>query len=466
MRSPIHDYLAEVLRECAPHAGGAPARYIPQLAEADPMLFGIGLSAVDGAVYCAGDSDVEFTIQSISKPFVYGFALEDLGAPAVWARVDVEPSGDAFNELSLEPATGRPMNPMINAGALATHSLLVPGGDVDTRVERIRAGLSALAGRELEIDEAVYRSEMETAYRNRALANMLRAAGNVELEPLQLVRGYTRQCAVRVTARDLAIMAATLSNGGVQPLTGERVFSAAVVRQVLTVMTTCGMYDSAGDWLSAVGIPAKSGVGGGIIGVLPGQAGLATFSPPLDAHGNSVRGVAVFEKMSADMGLHLMTVPPPARAVLRDDGVVTTADGARVGIYALQGAIQFAGAEWIARHLVQFPPDAPTVAWDLTRTYAVNSVARRMLLETARRLGDDGHTVVLIDPDGVLADPAVGDGRRLRVVDSLAGIVGEEALRVPGSYTEAPRDTPIGDAGPGRARTRPRKRPRVPRGRR
>ncbi|WP_158726704.1 glutaminase [Tomitella fengzijianii] len=445
MRSPIHDYLTELLHSCAVVQGGAPASYIPELAEADPSQFAIGLSAVDGAVYCAGDAEVEFTIQSISKPFVYGFALEDLGPEKVWDAVDVEPSGDAFNELSLEPETGRPMNPMINAGALATHALLLPGGGVDARVERIRSGLSALAGRELEIDEQVYHSEMETAYRNRALANMLRSAGNVDLEPLQLVRGYTRQCAVRVTTRDLAIMAATLSNGGVQPWTGERVFSARVVRQVLTVMTTCGMYDSAGDWLSTVGIPAKSGVGGGIIGVLPGQAGIATFSPPLDTHGNSVRGVGVFERMTEDMGLHLMSVPPPARSVLRDDGEITTADGGRVGIYALQGAIQFAGAEWIARHLEQFPPESPTVAWDLSRTYSVNKVARRLLLEIARGLEDDGRTVVLIDPDGVIADPVIGDGRRLRVVDSLAGIVGEEALRVPAYYTSPSVDTPTPD---------------------
>lgn len=442
MRSPIHDYLTSVLRVCGSHTGGVPAAYIPELATVDPGLFGIGMSAVDGAVYCVGDSEDEFTIQSISKPFVYGFALEDIGSDAVWRRVDVEPSGDAYNELSLEEGTGRPMNPMINAGALATHAMLEPGARVDVRVERILSGLSALAGRDLEIDESVYHSEMETAYRNRSLANMLRAFGIVDVEPLQVVRGYTRQCAVRVTTRDLALMAATLSNGGVQPLTGERVFSPWVVRQVLTVMTTCGMYDSAGDWLSSVGIPAKSGVGGGIIGVLPGQAGIATFSPPLDGHGNSVRGIAVFEKMTGDMGLHLMSVPPPARAVLRDDGVVTRRDGTAVGLYALQGAVQFAGAEWIARHLEQFPPQSPTVAWDLSHTYSVNPVARRILLEMALRLEDDGREVVLIDPDAVLPDPDRGDGRLLTVVESLADIVGAEALVVPGSYTEPSRDTP------------------------
>src|SRR5699024_9653290 len=159
MRSPIHSYLTELLSSCAPVSGGTPASYNPELAEADPALFGIAMSAVDGAVYCVGDASVEFTIQSISKPFVYGFALEDLGPETVWETVDVEPSGDAFNELSLEPETGRPMNPMINAGALATHALLMPGAGVDERVERIRSGLSALAGRELEIDEEVYHSE-------------------------------------------------------------------------------------------------------------------------------------------------------------------------------------------------------------------------------------------------------------------------------------------------------------------
>lgn len=439
MQSPIHDYLAEVLSSCASETGGEPASYIPELAAVDPGRFGIVLSAVDGALYCVGDADVPFTIQSVSKPFVYAFALEDLGSAAVWDKVDVEPSGDAYNELSLEEDTDRPMNPMINAGALTTHGMLMPGASVEDRVERIRSGLSALAGRELDIDEAVYRSEMETAYRNRSLANMLRSFDNVDLEPLELVGGYTRQCAVRATTRDLALMAATLSNGGVQPRTGERVFSQWVVRQVLTVMTTCGMYDSAGDWLSSVGIPAKSGVGGGIIGVLPGQAGIATFSPPLDPHGNSVRGITVYEKLSRDMGLHLMSVPPPARAVLREDGTVTDKNGGSVGLYALQGAVQFAGAEWIARHFEQIPPESPTVAWDLTRVYAVNAIARRLLLETAHRLEADGRMVVLIDPDDVLQEPP---GHGLAVVDSLADIVGEEALRVPGSYTEAPRENP------------------------
>ena len=260
VRSPIPDYLDEVLRACAPDTSGAVADYIPELARVDPSLLGLCVSTVDGAVYEAGDTRTDFTIQSISKPFVYALALAERGLDAVLAEVDVEPSGEAFDELSLEQGSGRPLNPMINAGALVVHTLV---GDPDTRFERILAGLSAFAGHRLEVDEAAYRSETETAFRNYAIANMLRSHGTIREAPEQVVVGYTRQCAVRVTARDLALMAATLANGGINPLTGEQVVDEDVVRQTLSVMATSGMYDAAGDWTSTVGFPAKSGVSGG-----------------------------------------------------------------------------------------------------------------------------------------------------------------------------------------------------------
>lgn len=423
MRPLIPEYLDSVLRNCEADRSGELADYIPELAQADPERFGMALTTVDGSVYRAGDSDDEFTIQSVSKPFVYALALQDLGLDAVLDKVDVEPSGDAFNHLSLEKETGRPLNPMINAGALATHALIERGGDVATRVDRILAGLSAFAGRELSVDERVFDSELQTAYRNRALANMLRSLGNFELDPLEVVYGYTRQCAVLVTATDLSMMAATLANGGVQPVTGERVISRRVVRQVLSVMTTCGMYDSAGDWLSTVGIPAKSGVSGGLLGVLPGQSGIATFSPRLDKHGTSVRGVQAFQRCSDELGLHLMEVVPAARGIVREFREVAGA-GEPADVLALHGTIQFAGAERLVRTLVEEEPTASHLVFDLTEVHAVNTVAGSMLRRSVRLLIGDGHHVTVVDPDNVLG--ATPDGGPLRVVASLRQALGFE----------------------------------------
>lgn len=420
LRSPIPDYLTEVLEGCAADTSGAPADYIPELAAAEPDLFGVAMSTVDGTVYETGDTDVEFTIQSISKPFIYALAIADLGLDAVLQKVGVEPSGEAFNELSLEAASGRPLNPMINAGAITAHTLVGGDGAGNTaRLERIVDRLSAFAGRSLAVDESVFRSEMDTAHRNLAIAHMLRSHNILQEDPMEVVRGYTWQCSVKVTATDLALMAATLANGGVQPVTGERIIAPGVVRQVLSVMTTCGMYDAAGDWVTTVGIPAKSGVAGGIIGALPGQVGVAAFSPRLDRHGNSVRGTKVCERLSRDMGLHLMEVAPPARAVIRDAAKIRHVNGANLNVYELQGTIQFAGAERVIRVLAVQPPTQVNVAFDLTRVHTVNDVARRMLLEAVRRLTLDGHRVTLIDPESVLADPDAGDGIRPQVMASI-----------------------------------------------
>ncbi|MDN5725172.1 MAG: glutaminase A, partial [Propionibacteriales bacterium] len=316
MRSPIPDYLAEVLDTCGDALGGTVADYIPELAAADPDAFAIVVATVDGTVYAAGDADHRFTIQSMSKPFAYGLALTARGLDHVLAKVGVEPSGEAFNEISLDRDTGRPRNPMINAGAILTHAQ-VYGDDADDRFEHIRQNFSQIAGRPLPMDEDVFASEWATTHRNLAMGHMLKAVGIMDRDPVDVVEGYVRQCSISVDCRDLAMMAATLANGGVQPRTGELIFSRPVVRQVLSVMTTCGMYDAAGDWLTTVGIPAKSGVSGGIIGALPGQVGVAVFSPRLDAHGNSVRGVAAFERLSRDMGMHLMDVSRDAHTTLR-----------------------------------------------------------------------------------------------------------------------------------------------------
>ncbi|MGO3327283.1 glutaminase [Gordonia sp. (in: high G+C Gram-positive bacteria)] len=409
MRSPIPDYLAEALGSVEADHSGETADYIPELATADPDRLAVAMCTEDGRLYSQGDSDVAFSIQSISKPFVYALALADRGFDEVMEKVSVEPSGDAFNEISFEEGTGRPLNPMINAGAIAAHTLAGPtGATPQERTSRIIDGLSAFAGRRLTVDSAVYESEIATAYRNRALANMLRANDIIGGEPLDAVIGYTRQCSLLVTVEDLAMMAATLANRGVNPLTGAPVVPAEVVRQVLSVMATCGMYDGAGHWMTNVGIPAKSGVAGGVIGALPGQVGMATFSPRLDRHGNSVRGVDLFRRFTSEMGMHLMEVPPPGPSVVRGRRIVGTGNDA-VQVVSLQGRIRFAGAERVLRELEDDPLTAKRVA-------TIGPVGRRMLLEAVRRLTLDGHDVYLIDPDGVLPDPDPGDGGRVTVV--------------------------------------------------
>jgi glutaminase len=425
MRSPIPDYLTEVLDDFASDTSGAPAGYIPELATADPERLGAVFAMVDGAVYGAGDADVEFTIQSISKPFTYAMALADRGFDTVLAKVGVEPSGEAFNELSLEGGSGRPLNPMINAGAITAHSLAGPQGlDAAERLDHVVSGLSAFAGRRLNVDESVCSSEMEHAHRNLAIAHMLRSYEILTEDPATVVEGYTRQCSLLVMARDLAVMAATLANHGVNPLTGERVVPEPVVRQVLSVMSTCGMYDAAGDWATQVGIPAKSGVAGGLIGALPGQIGIATFSPRLDAHGNSVRGVSLFGRFSSDMGLHVMEVPAAARSVVRTNHVAHAGPNA-IRVLQLQGGIRFAGVEKVVREVVDTAPTEARVALDLTMVYSIDDVSRRTLLETVRRLTLDGHDVYLIDPESVLPEPEPGDGGRVTVVSDIDQIGGE-----------------------------------------
>ncbi|HHX86199.1 MAG TPA: glutaminase [Actinomycetales bacterium] len=404
MKTPVPDYLDEIRTLCDAGEDGTLADYIPELAAVDPERFALAACMRDGVVYATGDADVEFTIQSMSKPFVYALALRDRGIDAVLAKVAVEPSGDAFNEISLEDSTGRPDNPMINIGALTTHALVGrPGTGEFDRDLIISAGLSAFAGRPLGFDDEVYRSEIETAFRNRAMANLVRATEIITDDPDEIVRGYTRQCAYRVTVRDLAVMAMTLATGGVNPVTGQRVVTPRVCRQVLSVMATCGMYDAAGDWMSTVGIPAKSGVSGGIFGALPGQLGLAAFSPRLDKHGHSVEGVRTFERLSRDMDLHLMNVDGADVEVVRS--AVTDDEGGRR--FRLQGPMTFATAELVLRQFEEIPAGPQTVTVDLEHVSTVNHTARRMLIEGMRRLGLDGHEVVLVDPERRLPDPGL-----------------------------------------------------------
>ena len=385
MHSPIPSYLDEVLQSVAADRTGVLANYIPELAEVDPERLGASIAMVDGELYASGDTDSLFTIQSISKPFVYALALADRGFEKVLDKVGVEPSGEPFNEISLEDSSGRPLNPMINAGAITTHSLVgTETMNRAERMERVISGLSAFAGRSLDVDEAVYSSEIEHAHRNLAIAHMLRSHDILTENPTGVVEGYTRQCSLLVTVQDLAMMAATLANYGIQPVTGEQVVPKTVVRQVLSVMFTCGMYNAAGDWATQVGIPAKSGVGGGIIGAVPGQLGLATFSPRLDVHGNSVRGVSLFERFSSDMGMHVMNIPTVARSAIRANYRIGSGEKI-TQVIQLQGRIRFAGAERVIREIVDTHYMGTRIALDVTRVYSVDEVAQHMLLEIMRR---------------------------------------------------------------------------------
>lgn len=404
MHSPIPSYLDEVLQSVAADRTGVLANYIPELAEVDPERLGASIAMVDGELYASGDTDSLFTIQSISKPFVYALALADRGFERVLDKVGVEPSGEPFNEISLEDSSGRPLNPMINAGAITTHSLVgTETMNRAERMERVISGLSAFAGRSLDVDEAVYSSEIEHAHRNLAIAHMLRSHDILTENPAGVVEGYTRQCSLLVTVQDLAMMAATLANYGIQPVTGEQVVPKTVVRQVLSVMFTCGMYNAAGDWATQVGIPAKSGVGGGIIGAVPGQLGLATFSPRLDVHGNSVRGVSLFERFSSDMGMHVMNIPTVARSAIRANYRIGSGEKI-TQVIQLQGRIRFAGAERVIREIVDTHYMGTRIALDVTRVYSVDEVAQHMLLEIMRRMRHEGYTVYLIDQDDTITN--------------------------------------------------------------
>ena len=404
MHSPIPSYLDEVLQSVAADRTGVLANYIPELAEVDPERLGASIAMVDGELYASGDTDSLFTIQSISKPFVYALALADRGFERVLDKVGVEPSGEPFNEISLEDSSGRPLNPMINAGAITTHSLVgTETMNPAERMERVISGLSAFAGRSLDVDEAVYSSEIEHAHRNLAIAHMLRSHDILTENPTGVVEGYTRQCSLLVTVQDLAMMAATLANYGIQPVTGEQVVPKTVVRQILSVMFTCGMYNAAGDWATQVGIPAKSGVGGGIIGAVPGQLGLATFSPRLDVHGNSVRGVSLFERFSSDMGMHVMNIPTVARSAIRANYRIGSGEKI-TQVIQLQGRIRFAGAERVIREIVDTHYTGTRIALDITRVYSVDEVAQHMLLEIMRRMRHEGYTVYLIDQDDTITN--------------------------------------------------------------
>ena len=416
--SPIDAYLERLYERWLGDDSGAPADYIPPLAEADPGWFGIAVATTDGHCYEVGETRRPFTIQSISKPFTYGLALADRGFEAVDAKVGVEPSGDAFNSISLAPDTGRPLNPMINAGAITSTSL-VAGADPAERERRILAAYGRFAGRELEVDTAVYESERDTGHRNRAIGHMLRGFGILEQDPELALDLYFRQCSVAVDCRDLSLMAAALANGGANPVSGERALAREHVDRVLSVMTTCGMYDAAGEWVVDVGMPAKSGVAGGVLAVLPGQLGIAVFSPPLDAHGNSVRGIEVCRQISTDLDLNLLHVARSSRSAIRRTFTVADAPsrrrrpqgecdlldmaGRRAHVTVLHGDLVFAATEAVVRAVVARAGRTEIAVLDLTEVTEIDLAAARLLAGLGAWMRERGELLAVVaPPDGDL----------------------------------------------------------------
>ncbi|MBD1809093.1 glutaminase A [Microcoleus sp. FACHB-SPT15] len=305
-RSPVlENLLSELYDKYKSLMHGRLANYIPELAKADPNWFGICVVTVDGQVYEVGDYEQLFTIQSISKAFVYGLALEEHGRDYVLTKVGVEPTGDAFNSIiQLEESSKRPYNPMVNAGAIATTSL-IKGSSPSERLNCLLSMFERYVGHNLFIDMPVFLSERTTGHRNRAMAHLMLNFGMIDEKIDEALDLYFQQCSVMVNCRDLATMAATLANCGINPVTQQRAVEARYIRDILTVMYTCGMYNVAGQWAYKVGLPAKSGVSGGIIVVVPQKMGIAVFSPPLDSHGSSVRGMRVCEDLSERIGLHM-----------------------------------------------------------------------------------------------------------------------------------------------------------------
>jgi glutaminase len=317
------DALADAYRSFKTLAEGKNADYIPILARVDPALYGIVLVTVEGAVYEVGAARDEFSIQSVSKPFTAARAIETAGADAVDNRIGVNATGQKFNSiLAIDLAKQMPAdkdhvhpagNPLVNAGAIAAVDMVAaaPGAD---KWPVLLGNLEAFAGRRLTVNDEVYRSEAETNTHNRAIVQLLKDYEVIQGDPMQALDLYTRQCSVSVSARDLAVMGATLANGGRNPLTRVQVVSPETAARVLAIISTAGLYETTGEWLYRVGVPAKSGVGGGIVAVVPGRFAVGTFAPPLDPAGNSVRGQRAIAAIIKKLGGNLFASKPAGRA--------------------------------------------------------------------------------------------------------------------------------------------------------
>ena len=302
--------VAEAHARFGPVAEGRNSEVYPALARVPSELFGICVAGTTGKLFTAGECEHPFSIMSVSKPFVFALMCDAIGQEEVRTRIGVNATGLPFNSVTaIEQSRDGRTNPMVNSGAIATTSL-TPGAMFEEQWRFLHDGLSRFAGRELPMNDEVLESALETNIRNRALAQLLENYGRVYMAPLDAVRLYTMQCSLNVTARDLAVMGATLADGGVNPVTRERVVSVSSCKHALAVMATAGLYETSGDWLYDIGLPGKSGIGGGIVMVSPGKGGLGTFAPPLDAAGNSVRGQLAAQFLSEELGLSLFASKP------------------------------------------------------------------------------------------------------------------------------------------------------------
>lgn len=409
-QSPIDGILAELHARFGSLMDGHLADYIPELAKADPNHFGIVIATADGGLYRVGDVDAAFTIQSISKAFVYGLALEDWGRDTVLSKVGVEPSGDAFNSIIFDAKANRPFNPMVNAGAIATTALIKGGNGLD-RLDRIIDMFRRYTGRDLAVDHKVFLSEKATGHRNRAIAHLELNSGMIDERVDEHLDLYFQQCSILVTCRDLAVMAATLANGGVNPLTGERAIAQEHVKNVVAVMNSCGMYDYSGEWGYRIGLPAKSGVGGGIIAVLPGRLGIGVFSPLLDARGNSLRGIKVCKQLSERFGINMFDVRPSRLSAVRRqyDGIavgskrirnererqaLATCQG-RVAVFEMQGDLRFTTVEQVVRKISSLPAQVSHLILDCRRIGQVEPSGGDLILALTQKQQEAGRQVRL-----------------------------------------------------------------------
>jgi len=315
-RLPSPDQIQKLVRDAharfKSHDEGENSQVYPALARVPRDLFGICVVDTGGNVYSVGETEHEFSIMSVSKPFIFALICQEIGHEEARAKLGANATGFAFNSVAgIERMPDGRTNPMVNAGAIATTSL-VPGKTLAEKWNYIHDGLSRFAGRKLPMNEEVLQSASETNFRNRSIAQFLLSVNRVYCEPMEAVDLYTRQCSLNVSARDLAIMGATLADGGVNPVTKERIIDPGVCHYALAVMATAGLYETSGDWLFDIGLPGKSGIGGGIVTVSPGKGGLGTFAPPLDKAGNSVKGQLVAKYLSQRLGMDLFVSRPEA----------------------------------------------------------------------------------------------------------------------------------------------------------
>lgn len=453
-------YLRSLISDLRNLTTGEVATYIPQLGLADPAGFGIAVATADGRLYKAGTWDREVTIQSVSKPFMYGAALQEAGRDRVTGKVGVEPTGESFNSIVLDEENNRPFNPMVNAGAILTASLLTREAEGRSEAEMLDL-FSALAGRRLQIDQSVFNSENETGHRNRAIAWLMLNSGMIETDPNKVLDLYFKQCSVLVNCADLAVMACTLGCQGRQPVTGEAIFKPDVARDVLSVMTTCGMYDYAGQWLFDVGLPAKSGVSGMIMAVVPGQLGLAVYSPRLDPVGNSVRGIEVCRRFARDFALHTCTSTlDPGGVIYR---VYTASEvrsqrqrkmaehefmqeaGRAFTVIELDGPLYFGAAERITHKVAECVSASSTVVLDFRRVESIDAAALDFLTKIPGVCANAGCRLFVTELPRHLA---------ASVTEALERCGADEALSLPDTETalEQFEDVALAAAGLGRSR--------------